>query len=340
MPELAQARIAVLHGGTSREHEVSLESGAGIHRALASTIEPGALPGPREVLEVRIEKDGTWVVEGCALGPLEALGRLSEVDLFFLGLHGGDGENGNVQALLQALGFAYTGSGVAASALCMDKHLSRELVRAEGLGVPAGRLLTRSAPRPGGDLALDTLGPGGWVVKPRCGGSSVGVSLVLEPEELGGALDAAFALEDDVLLEELVPGVEVSVGVLDLRGEGPRGLPPVEITPREGGFYDYEEKYSEASAALACPPPSLTPEMAERLSELGLRAHRALGCEGYSRTDFIVPPGGEPVFLETNTLPGMTSHSLLPCEAERIGVDYRTLCLWIAMDGLARGRRS
>ena len=337
---LAQSRVAVLYGGTSEEHEVSLESGAGIVRALRTPSGDDDRRGPGKVVEALIERGGAWRVGGRELSLPAALEALAELDLVFLGLHGGDGEDGRVQALLQAVHVPYTGSGVTSSALCMDKLYSRIVVAEAGLRVAAGRELERSVWEATGDVPLDGLGSGGWVVKPRRGGSSVGVSLLREPDELPAALEAAFAVAPSVVLEELVPGVEVSVSVLDLRERDPLGLPPVEITPRPGSFYDYEEKYSDESAALSCPPRSLSEATAAHLCELAVTAHRALGCEGYSRTDFLCPEGEEPVFLETNTLPGMTSHSLLPCSAGVVGMDYRTLCLELAADGLARGRRA
>lgn len=269
----------------------------------------------------------------------EALLALSEIDLFFLALHGGAGENGTIQGALESFGVAYTGSGVASSAVCMDKLYARVLAQGHGLRIATGHEVRRREWQACGVVYPDTLGHEGLVVKPRRGGSSVGVSLLKDQHQLEAALEAGFEIDEALIVEELVPGVEVSIGVLDWLGEAPVALPPVEITPHDAKFYDYAEKYSEGGARLSCPPESLDDARCERLGEMALSAHRALGCCGYSRTDFIVPASGDPVFLETNTLPGMTSHSLLPHCAAAAGVDYRSLCLRIAADGLARGVR-
>ncbi len=348
LPSLSQARVAVLYGGTSEEHEVSLESGQGMLNALRATT--GVSGCASRVEGIEITKSGGWklALDEPPLALTEALGQLQEFDLCVLGLHGGYGENGQVQALLQALQIPFTGSGVASSAICMDKLLTRSVVSAAGLRIAAGVEVTQEAWRASGDLHLGALGPlrsdGGWVVKPRRGGSSLGMSILQgldeDCEPLARALEAGFRVDASVLVEEFVSGIEVSVGVLDFQGSVANALAPVEITPRAGRFYDYEEKYSEESARLTCPPRSLSESRCERLQGLAVTAHKALGCEGYSRSDFIVPDEGDPVFLETNTLPGMTSHSLLPCEAQYAGMDYQALCLAIARDGLARGARS
>jgi D-alanine-D-alanine ligase len=178
----------------------------------------------------------------------------------------------------------------------------------------------------------------GWVAKPRRGGSSVGTAIARTPDELEAAVARALAVEDEVLVEELVPGTELTVGVVtDPRG-AVRALTPIEIRPHAGRFFDYDEKYRADGALELCPPSMLDAAACARLADVALRAHAMLGCEGYSRSDFIVPlDGGEPVFLELNTLPGLTPRSLLPKAAAAYGIDYRTLCLWIAASGLARG---
>jgi D-alanine-D-alanine ligase len=338
--ELGEARVAVLFGGTSEESAVSRETGPGILKALQTPSDEQDERGPRQVQFVEIAPTGEWIVAGKASSMTAALLTLTEVDLFFLAVHGGDGENGVLQGALAAHGQAYTGSGVAASAVCMDKLFARALVQAHGLCVAAGSEVRKADWEAGRDLSLDGIGRSGWVVKPRRGGSSVGVSLLVAPEQLEAALAEAFKIDEAVLVEEFVSGVEVSVGVLEHNGTTPRALPPVEITPHEGHFYDYQEKYSNDGARLSCPPLNVDDEACATLRAMAVKAHVALGCAGYSRTDFIVPPAGPPVYLETNTLPGMTSHSLLPAGALAVGLDYRSLCLAIAADGLARGVRA
>jgi len=260
------------------------------------------------------------------------------VDVFFSALHGGEGENGSLQGLLTCSDMAFTGSGVIASAVSMDKVFARELVRAEGLRVaPAVALSRASWPSPTLAAALDPLTAQGCVVKPRRGGSSVGCSIVHGRAGLEHALERAFQEGPEVLVEAFVRGIEATGGVLQAPGGELLSLPPVEIRPR-GTFFDYHEKYAEDGAIEVCPPSGLDANACERLRVQALAAHRALGCQGYSRTDFIVPAaGGEPVFLETNTLPGLTQRSLLPKSAAVAGIDYRTLCLWIAANGIARG---
>ena len=167
----------------------------------------------------------------------------------------------------------------------------------------------------------------GEVVKPRRGGSSVGCSIARSPQDLADALARAHLWEEEALVEALVPGIEVTGAVLhDPAGET-LALPPVEIRPRRGAFFDYDEKYSSDGALELCPSESLEPAAVERVREAALLAHRSLGCEGYSRSDFIVPVGeSEPVFLETNTLPGLTPRSLLPKAAAAVGIARKNPC--------------
>lgn len=336
---LARATVAVLMGGRSSERDVSLSSGEEIVRALGTPDGAHDERGPARVIPVEIGLDGSWTVDGERTPVGEALGRLEGVDLVFSALHGGEGENGAMQGLLTCSDLAFTGSGVVASALAMDKVFSRVLVADAGLrvarGLCVGRALRDGAP----NAALLELARGGCVVKPRRGGSSVGCALVLREDGLARALAEAFEEGGDVLVEALVRGTEASVAVL----ESPAGElvvpPPVEIRPRHA-FFDYHDKYSADGAIELCPPQSLGMAAIEALRADAATAHRALGCAGYSRTDFIVPDdGGRPVFLETNTLPGMTPRSLVPQSAAALGIDYRTLCLWIAERGLASGGR-
>jgi D-alanine-D-alanine ligase len=232
---------------------------------------------------------------------------------------------------------AFTGSGVIASGVSMDKVFARELVRAQGVRVAQALALSRSTwPCPDVAAELESLAAQGCVVKPRRGGSSVGCSIVHGGAGLGPALERAFREGPEVLVEAFVRGVEATGGVLQAPGGELLALPPVEIRPR-GAFFDYHEKYAEDGADEICPPTGIGADASERVRARALVAHRALGCDGYSRTDFIVPAdGGEPVFLETNTLPGLTQRSLLPRAAAAAGIDYRTLCLWIAANGIAR----
>ena len=333
----AEARVAVLHGGRSTERDVSLRSGAAILEHLRARSDGR---GPREVVGVEVRPDGSWRVDGLPPLPPDQAVRSAVVDLWFLGLHGGEGEDGSVQALLAALGQAHTGTGTRGSAIAMDKSAALAVAARAGLDVPAGREVGPAdlADRHALEALQAFAGPTGWFVKPVCGGSSVGAGPARDVEQLTERLRLVFELEARALVEEAVVGTEVSVGVLDLVGEEPRALPAVEIRPHEGRFFDYEEKYSESGAEELCPAESLSPLAQERLAVAAVRAHRALGAEAYSRVDFLVVDD-RPVFLELNTLPGFTERSLLPQEAAVAGRDFRSLCLDLVDDGLARGPR-
>ena len=343
-PAVAHATVAVLMGGRSSEREVSLSSGRMVLTALSTPSAADDRRGPARVIGVEILSDGRWRVGKRVLMPGEAVTALADVDVFFLAVHGGEGENGSLQGFLTCSDMPFTGSGVIASAVSMDKVFARELVQARGVRVaPAVALAQGSWPAGGFEAAaqalraeLEPLVRDGCVVKPRRGGSSVGCSLARGPDEFQRALARAFQEGPDVLVEAFVGGIETTGGVVQAPGGELLALPPVEIRPR-GAFFDYHEKYADDGALELCPPRSIDPATCELVRARALAAHEALGCEGYSRTDFIVPErGGEPVYLETNTLPGLTPRSLLPRAAEAAGIDYRTLCLWIAEHGIVR----
>jgi D-alanine-D-alanine ligase len=331
--DLATCSVAVLSGGRSGEREVSLTSAREIVTALRKDVPP------RAVCEVELTPDGQWCVGEEHLAAGTALERLTDVDVFFLGLHGGAGEDGTIQGLLESTGRAYTGSGVRSSALCMDKHALRLLAAEAGLRVsPAVCFSSRDwrDSRALLETQLDALAAERWVVKPRGGGSSVDTFVVGQREELSDAVQCAFGADPRVLVEAFVTGVEVSCGVLGNSDEPLQALPTIEIRPADGRFFDYEQKYDSSGAIEICPSESLDEATERRVRELALTAHELGGCDGYSRVDFIVPEDGEPVLLEVNTLPGMTPRSLLPQEAEAAGIDYRALCLFILDRALRR----
>jgi len=236
-------------------------------------------------------------------------------DVVFLGLHGTCGEDGKIQAVLDQLGVPYTGSGCLGSALAMDKHLTKQIVSAEGVHTPAWKYVKYTVSDID-DIVTGTPLP--CVVKPLDSGSSVGVSIPETPEALKAAL-----LENlhrgEVLIEEYIKGREIDVGVLD-----DRALPSIEITPKRG-FYDYENKYQPGATVEVTPAP-LDPAVERKLGEAALIAHRKLGLRAYSRADFILDEKGTIWFLEINTLPGMTPTSLLPQEAAAVGISYEDLC--------------
>lgn len=343
--ELADTRCAVLMGGRSSEREVSLVSGRAIAAGLRAPVAGWA--GPAQLLEVEIEADGRFAFAGKRAPPLQALLELEALDLWVLGLHGGSGEDGTLQGLFDSLGVAYTGSGVAASATCLDKATTRALARALGLRVPRGFCLTRARMR--ADEAdverelADLAAPGGLVIKPRRGGSSVATAVLPDARGWQAAVAAVHASGDEALIEERVAGVELTSPVLGLSSGPTHALAPVEIQPASGRFFDYEQKYSSSGARECCPPESVDAATVERVRALGAELHTALGCAGYSRSDWIVPRGarggfGEPVLLEINTLPGMTPRSLLPQAAAQAGVDFAHLCRFLAGAGLLESR--
>lgn len=324
---LRDATVAVLRGGRSSEREVSLRSGAAVSAALRDALD-GA--GPARVLDVEITATGAWLFEGEEHAPEEALTRIPQPCVFFLALHGGEGEDGTLQGFLAAAGRAHTGSGVAGSALCMCKSWTRSVLAEAGLRVAAGRTVDAAQWTQDASGVLETLralSSTGWAVKPDRGGSSVATFVLDDASALRGSVEAVLATGDRALVEARVRGIECTVGVLGNRGGSVRALMPVEIVPKDGKFFDYEEKYSAAGASEHCPPIAIDAATCRRLQTLAERAHGAAGCEGYSRVDFIVPADGGPVVLEINTLPGMTARSLLPLAAAHAGLSFRALCL-------------
>ncbi|MBL8859505.1 MAG: D-alanine--D-alanine ligase [Planctomycetes bacterium] len=329
----ASTLVCVLAGGTSSEREISLASGAAIARALRA--DDGR--GPQRVLEVEIAADGRWVFEGRAQDAVQTLAQIPPAAVWFLGLHGGAGEDGTIQGLLQSLGRRHTGSGVGASALCMNKTWARAVFANAGLAVAPAVVVDARAWSERGDELLEraaTFGTSGFAVKPACGGSSVATFLLPDAVGLPAAIERVLATGDAALVEARIVGTEATCGILGrARGEL-RVLTPVEIVPKDGRFFDYEEKYSAQGAAEFCPPRSLTPSTTERIRALAERAFRAAGCDGHARIDFMVPRDtagreGEPIVLEINTLPGMTDRSLLPLAAREAGISFRELCLVI-----------
>ncbi len=271
--------------------------------------------------------------------PAEAAAHLlaEEVQCALLILHGQFGEDGCIQGFLDTLGIAYTGSGLLASALAFDKAFAVHVLRGAGLATPKGICISDHAHV---EKAIQELRFPVFV-KPVRGGSSVGMSLVRVPEDLAAALEFAFATDSRVLIEERVEGKEVSCGVLDLvRGDRVEtmALPPTEIRPKSSPFFDYEAKYLPARSEEITPAPLPEPTL-RRIQECAKRAHQALGCQGMSRSDFIVTPEGEPVILEVNTIPGMTPTSLLPQQAAAVGIDFAALLDELIEHALFRARQ-
>src|SRR5580698_1485355 len=297
---MSRRRVGVLMGGWSAEREVSLRTGDGVAVALSS----------RGHDVVRL----VWEAEGPGLD--ERL-RAADVDVVFLALHGRGGEDGCVQGLLELMGIPYTGSGVLASALAMDKLKAKEMFRLHNVPTPPYYVAGRA------DLgALEELhGSFGFpaIVKPRREGSSVGLAKVENLGELAGAVEQALAFDDQVLVERFIRATEVHVGILDGRVLG-----AIEVRPKNG-LYDYRAKYTAGMTEYICPP-RLPATRLRGIMNLAERAARSLGCAGACRVDLLVTEGENEYVLEVNTLPGMTPTSLLPKIAAHAGIDYPALC--------------
>lgn len=315
-------KIAVLLGGDSEERDVSLSSGVQVAQALREighevvAVDPvsGALPPAEEVriLETGVGARAPEHLAARESSALTAIPELREVDLLFMALHGGAGEDGTLQGLLDIAGLRYTGSGRLGCAVSMDKDISKRILR--DAGVPTPDWVTGiTDPRE----VVDRLGLP-LVVKPLSGGSTVGLTLVKDAGRVESAAELASRF-GDVMYEAFVSGRELTVGVL-----GDQPLPVGEIIP-EHEIFDYECKYQPGMAQEIFPADLPEPQ-AESLQSLALAAHRALRLDDYSRVDFILDGNGTAWCLEANALPGMTANSLLPKAAKAAGIDFPDLC--------------
>ncbi|RME38292.1 MAG: D-alanine--D-alanine ligase [Deltaproteobacteria bacterium] len=293
--------IGVLCGGLSREREVSLRTGEGVHQALVDG-------GYRAVL-IDAGRDLPQQLAD------------NSVDVAFIALHGRYGEDGTVQGLLEMLGIPYTGSGVLASALAIDKVATKKMLLYHELPTPGFLVLQRGGER---TEVLKQCRHFPLVVKPSREGSTLGISIVRGADELEAALDEALALDDTVLIEDCIEGMEVTVSLLD--GEA---LPIIQIVPKSG-FYDYQAKYTAGQTRYIVPAP-LPAAVYRRLQEVSVETCRILGVRGAARVDFMVREK-EFYILEVNTIPGMTPTSLLPKAARQAGIDYRELVVRMLLD--------
>lgn len=334
-------KILVLAGGLSPERDVSLTSGSLIAGALARkghTVCAADLYTGRSIHGDEPQFSDTPIppyTVGKQVPDLASLmastGRgarriapnipslWQEADAVFIALHGDVGENGQLQALLDMECIPYTGTGYAGSLLAMDKDLSKQLLSRAGIPTPPWVTCRLSEGIEAAMTAIKIEIGCPCVVKPCSCGSSVGVSLVHDEAELQAALTAAAAFEDTVIVERLIQGRELTVGIL-----GDRVLPPVEIIPK-AGFYDYHNKYQAGCTEEVCPA-EIPAETVSKLNELTKSAFRVLRLRGYARFDYILDAEGTPWCLEANTLPGMTPLSLLPLSAKAVGIDYDNLC--------------
>lgn len=294
-------KIAVLMGGWSAERDVSLDSG----RSIVATLREAG----HEVREVDVTRDLAEFLQKMTPRP----------DVVFNALHGTGGEDGVIQGVLEMMAIPYTHSGVRASAVAMNKVVSRQLFEKAGFMTPPWKLMTAGelwSPR------APLIYPGGYVVKPISEGSSVGVFIIKDDEEMPPKPDH-YSSDYVLLVEQYLPGREIQVGVI-----GDEAIGAIEICPKQG-FYDYEAKYTEGKADHLMPAP-LPDDVYKHVLELGLKAHHVLGCRGVSRSDFIYDDDKNTFYLiETNTHPGMTSLSLLPEIAAYKGISFPELLLWM-----------
>ncbi len=345
-------KIIVLAGGLSTERDVSLASAAGIcgtllergHDAFLLDVFLGLEDAPEDLEEVfTLPGHGLEIAKNiseeepdlaavrasrpdqsdCFLGPnVIELCRLA--DITFIGLHGGEGENGKLQATFDLLGIRYTGPDSLGCAVAMDKDFTRQVFLQSGIDTPRGVCLRRDA----GDHSLASTGLSlPVVVKPCSGGSSIGVYIVHTEEEYEEALEHSFRYEDEVIVETYIKGREFACGVI-----GGKALLPIEIIPKTG-FFDYANKYQAGATDEICPA-DIPKDIEERMMELTVRAFHALKLNVYSRADFLLDDKGNLYCLEMNTLPGMTAASLLPKEAQAMGIGYSDLCELIIEESL------
>ena len=308
-------KVGVLFGGRSAEREISLISGNGVLQALKS-----------RGIDAHPFDPGTH-----SLADLAAQG----FDRVFIALHGRYGEDGSLQGALEQLGIPYTGSGVMASSVGMDKITTKKLWLMEG--VPTPKYATVDA-----DTDLDALVAElglPLIVKPPLEGSSIGITKVTDRDQLADAIALVASMDDAVLAEQVVTGREFTVAVLG-HGAAARALPIVEIVAPEGK-YDYQNKYFTDDTQYHCPAP-LPDELTQEIQRHAVNAYRALGCEGWGRVDVLVRESDmRPFLLEVNTSPGMTTHSLVPMAARAVGIGYEDLCVEILRSArLKMGNRS
>lgn len=322
-------KVGVLRGGPSSESAVSLKTGEAVLKNL---------PGKYSGHDIVLSKNGKWYFQGWPSYP-EKIFR--SVDVVFNALHGKYGEDGKVQQLLESFKVPYTGSGILASALGMNKILARDSFLKAGLRMPGADFGSdKESPLGIANKTLRKLSPP-WVVKPASSGSSVGVSIARNFNDLIKSIEEALSHDDKVIIEEYIYGREITCGILEkFRGQEHYALPAIEIIPPPArDFFDYQAKYSGETREIC--PATIEPQIKKAIEEMARVAHIALGCRHYSRADFIVsrqPHGNESkiYILEINTLPGLTSESLLPKSISAIGSSYPEFLDHLIMLALGR----
>lgn len=331
--------MVVLAGGISTERDVSLSSGSMIYKALCKKGHQAIILDvylgyeEKDKIETIFEEEIDWSAQigkvsetkpdldavkamrtdgGKSFFGPNVLRICGMADVVFLALHGANGEDGKIQACLELLGIAYTGTDYVSSAMAMDKGISKDMFKAWGISTPAGIRLRA------GEQEQERV-PFPCIVKASCGGSSVGVCIAHNQEEYEAAKAEAFCYDQEVVIEQYIEGREFSVGVMDRKA-----LPVIEIAPKQG-FYDYKNKYQPGSTVETCPA-CLTEDQTAQMQQAAERVYEALRMKNYARMDFMMDQEGTIYCLEANTLPGMTPTSLLPQEAAAVGISFEDLC--------------
>lgn len=298
-------RVAVLMGGPSSEHEVSLKTGEMVLKNLN--------PEKFAAFPVKIEKDGNW--------PITIEELKEKTDIAFIAMHGEYGEDGQLQSILETFKIPYTGSGPIASVLAMDKQKTSRLLSKNGLLAPEAILVKRNDPYAEWAVQKNFSPP--LVIKPADRGSSLGVSLVAAKNKLKEAIARAGNYSESVMAQRYIKGREVTCGVLEINGTTVP-LVPTEIIPKQGIIFDYQAKYV-IGGSEEITPPNLPKKIVKNIQMIALKAHKLLGCSGMSRTDMILTDAGNLYVLELNTIPGMTETSLLPQQAAAMGINFPQL---------------
>ncbi|MBU0998087.1 D-alanine--D-alanine ligase [Patescibacteria group bacterium] len=329
-------KIFVLMGGRSPEYEISLISGKEVVRNLDNK--------KFNVLPVIVSRDsGTWKLVSPnnllnAENPLDLKGtkkefqvrqakkilslrsiEMNEKPIVFIAMHGPFGEDGTIQGMLELSGLKYTGSGVLASALGMDKIMFRKVLEKENVPIPKYIVLKK------GEKIINIdkkIGKYPYFIKPSNQGSSVGSSIAKNKEELNKSINEAFKFSNPILIDEYLKGKEVTCGLLG--NDNPLALPIVEIIPKKSVFFDYKSKYYEGGAEEIVPA-RISKKLTKQIQDVSIKVHKILGCRGFSRVDFIIKDNKNPMVLEINTIPGLTSISLLPKAAKAAGISYKKL---------------
>lgn len=306
---MSKIKIGVARGGPSSEYEISLNTGANVLKFL---------PEKYEGSDILIDKRGAWHFDGREQSFINIFRR---VDLIFNALHGEFGEDGKIQQILECHKMPFTGSGSFASAVAMNKFLAKNALENEGIKTARGFLIRKDDDVEGAVSKIFKNFSPPWVLKPVNKGSSIGVEIINNFNDLKKNIDWIFLRDDKILFEEYIKGREATCGVLEnFRREKYYALPPIEIVPPlKNKFFDYEAKYGGETKEIC--PANFDLKTKREIENLARRAHMILGCKVYSRSDFIVSPRGI-FFLETNTLPGLTSESLLPKSALAAGLDF------------------